>query len=373
VDRVAPLPESGVCRHGGCRYDQSFTSIDAHGTTPAAMIALVEEDPSNPHAWAGYGEYLASTGQTAAAQHAFARALALGPGLAPVLMRAANFDFTHERSAEGLSLVPRILSQTAEYDEILFSYLQLSGLGATQLLDQAIPASPREARSWLRWTLTHASTADIVTTAAWLQCRGLTNQQSATDTVNALWQRAAYGEAQQVWLAWLGTAAGEYPRTQLLANPLFEREPGATPLDWDLSPRTGLEYSRRDGLEVRFLGQDNVTDAGVRQYAVVSPGRYRLTADVSAEDITTNEGVFFRVTDAENPARLSAQTAPFLGTQARAITTLEVIVPAGTHVVRVELARKSSLKFDNKLAGTLRIHRLALERQAAGSQFTSHN
>ncbi len=132
VDLSAPPADHAWCVRGWCRYDQLCSSIDARGATSRTLAALVEEDPSNPHAWATYAEHLATTGNAAAAEQTFARALTLGAGLAPVLMRAANFDFTHDRVADGVALVPRILEKTADYDEILFSYLRLSGRPAAQ-------------------------------------------------------------------------------------------------------------------------------------------------------------------------------------------------------------------------------------------------
>jgi hypothetical protein len=89
-----------------------------------------------------------------------------------------------------------------------------------------------------------------------------------------------------------------------------------------------------------------------------------MTLDASAANVSTDQGVFVEIEDAEKPARLHVESAALFGTVARRTTTLAVIVPAETHVLRVRLARKASLKFDNALAGTLYIHRLALERSA---------
>src|SRR5262249_23413316 len=114
---------STLCRLGGCRYDQLFTQIDAAGDDLKSVKALVKEDRANPGVWCGYGELLASKGQNDAAARAFDRALALGPGMAPVLMRAADFDFTHDRLEQALPLVPRILRATESFDQLLFSYL----------------------------------------------------------------------------------------------------------------------------------------------------------------------------------------------------------------------------------------------------------
>jgi hypothetical protein len=147
-----------------------------------------------------------------------------------------------------------------------------------------------------------------------------------------------------------------------VADPRFEHGPGDTPFEWDLTPRPGLEYVRRDGLEIRLLGDQNVTDAGVRQHTVVTPGRYRLTTEISADRITTDQGFFFEITDPERPAIVHAAMGPFVGTMARSVRELEVTVPAGTRILRLQLARSASLKFDNKVAGTLKVYRVALER-----------
>jgi hypothetical protein len=362
VGRLMPLPEDEICRYGVCGHNQMYSSVAARGATPATFVALLEQDPSNPHVWANYGDYLAMAGHIAAAQQAFAQAAAIGPGLAPVLMRVANFEFTHDRTTEALALVPRILRQTSAYDEILFAYLGRLRLEPAQMLGSTIPASPRTGRSWLAWTLNHSTTEDAMATWVWLQREGLADQRSATDTVNTLWRHAAYHDAQQVWMDWRGVRTEGYPQSQLLDDPRFEAESSATPFGWTMTPQTGLEYSRGDGLEIRFLGQSNLTDPGVRQHAVVSPGKYRFVADVSAEAISTDEGVFFLIIDAEDPNRLRVSTVPITGTLARTSVTLDLAVTDGTRVVRVTLARKASLKFDNKVAGVLRVYRLALVR-----------
>jgi hypothetical protein len=362
VDLNRPSVDNALCVRGWCRYDQLYSSVDARGATSRTLAALVEEDPSNPHAWATYAEQLAGTGDAAAAEQAFARALTLGAGLAPVLMRAASFDFTHDRVANAVALVPRILDKTDEYDEVLFSYLRLFGRPAAEAFVTAdTPVSPRGARAWLTWTLTHSSPADIMTTWDWVQRRGFADGKSAAQTVNALWRQRAYGDAQRAWVDWLGQRAGNYPHAQLLANTRFEAAPESIPFDWDLSARAGVVYSRRDGLEVRFTGKENLTDAGVRQYAVVMPGTYRLTADLSAEGISTDQGVSVLIADGDDPARVLTQVGPFLGTRSRSTSIMDVTVPVGTQILRIQLARKESLKFDNKLAGILHIHRVALE------------
>lgn len=364
VDWVAPAPESRVCRLLGCRDDQLATVMEQHGVTPEGLASLVEQDASNPHIWATYGEYLANAGDVERAERAFGIARMLGPNLSPVLMRAANFAFGHQRAGQGLELTPVILAQTDEFDDILFSYIARAGLPASDVVGTAVPATARAGRAWARWVNTNGTDADVLATWEWLQRERLADEPTALAFVNTLWQRRALAEAEKVWRTLAANADARVPN-QRLWNTRFEREPLASPFDWDLSPRAGLQYARKDGLIVQFKGDTNVGDIGVRQAAVVSPGAYRLRARVRADGISTDEGVFFIITDAEDPSRFRASTAPVIGTLPEHDLVLDLNVPDGTRALDIRLSRTPSLKFDHDLGGTLAIRSvelLAVER-----------
>ena len=348
--------DSRVCLLGGCRYDQIF----ATSANPATAAALLNEAPADPGIWCTYGEFYSSRGETDKARAAFDRALILGPGVSSVLMRVTNFDFTHNHAQEGLRLAGQILTQTSGFDGILFSYLGISGEPISHLLGTVIPASPRPALSWLSWLRSRGTNQDILDTWSWMRNNRLADERSAADAVSTLWQRKAYGEAQALWADWLGERRGDYLRPQLLANTRFQEPPSGTPFDWNLAPDKGVELNRRDGLEVHFLGQDNISGVGIHQSTAVQPGRYRFSAEVELDNLTTDEGVFFQINDAENPGRLSVETQPMLGRRTRSWINADFVAPAGTHAVQVKLARRPSLKFDNKIAGTLHIYQISL-------------
>ena len=95
----------------------------------------------------------------------------------------------------------------------------------------------------------------------------------------------------------------------------------------------------------------------------------RSYADIEADNITTDEGPFFRIIDIEHPGQLSVETRPILGNVARTRISAAFTVPAGTQAVEVQLLRRSSLRFDNKIAGRVHIHSISLA-PFAGSQET---
>ncbi len=356
VDLHPRTADSRLCLSGGCRFDQ----ILASGATPETISALLNEDPEDPGIWCTYGEFWAARGDITKAKVAFDRALILGSGLSPVLMRIANFDFAHDRAEEGLRLAPRILSASDQFDELVFSYVRASGAATPQLLGIVIPATPRVAHSWLRWQMRAGTDQDVMDTWAWMRKNQFADERSAVEIATTMWQHKTYRGGQELWADWLGAKRGDYLNPQLLANARFQEAPSGTPFDWTLAARAGVEFIRRDGLEVHFLGQENVSAAGLGQITAVEPGRYRFSAEVSADNITTDEGTFFQITDAENGGRLNLETQPMLANRSRAWISMDFTVPAGTRIVQIGLTRRPSLKFDNKLAGTLHIYRISL-------------
>ena len=139
VDRASKQSGSRLCAYGFCRFDQVFSEMDSQGIDLSNQGGLLNLDPSNPSAWCTYAELLATAGRNDEAHTMFTRAISYGPGMAPVMVRAANFDFVHGYQDEGLALSHRILDQTSEFDEIIFSYLTGLGTPVSGFLGTAVP------------------------------------------------------------------------------------------------------------------------------------------------------------------------------------------------------------------------------------------
>jgi hypothetical protein len=364
LDYVHPSPDSRICGEGLCRYDQVFAYVDAHGIDSASVSALLNLDPSNPLVWCTYGELLSTAGRTREATSAFQQALALGPGMSPVLMRAANFDFAQGRLDKAFALTNRILRQTGSFDQVLFSYLTHSGLPVSTLAGVAVPPVEPAAVAWFFWLQASGTDTDLRQLWSWMRQNHLVDQKSATGFAWAFWQRKAFTAAQDSWVDWLGPSPGlsqnGYLHPQRIANVRFEDAPNASPFDWALTPAEGVEIRRNDGLEVRFSGTANIAFSNIRQFTTVSGGRYRFAAEISADDVTTDQGPFFHVFDPINPGRLSVETFQFKGTVARSWITLDVSVPPGTQALEIQMERRQSQKFDNKIGGTLHVYQVSL-------------
>jgi hypothetical protein len=223
-----------------------------------------------------------------------------------------------------------------------------------------VPATARAARSWLGFVEARGSDLELLQTWAWMGANRLADQKSAVELTRTLWQRKSFRAAQDAWADWIGPAHGGYLHPQRLANTSFAEEPDGSPFDWTLATGPAVEISRHGGLDLHFSGQDNSDIAPVRQFATVNPGRYRFSAEISAEGITTDQGPFFHVLDPANPNRLSVQTPPVLGSVARSWVTADFEVPPGTEALQVQIERHSSLRFDNKIAGVLHVYQVSL-------------
>ena len=365
LDRARPSPGSWMCRGGLCRYDQILSAIDDPGAGPSALLPpllkpLLNEDPSNPLVWCTYAELLSANGQTQAAAAGFEQAIALGPGLSPVLMRAANFDFAQGRLDRGFELTKRILAQTDAFDQVLFSYLTRSGLPVSRLAGMAVPAVPRVASAWFSWLRGSGSDADLRELWSWMRKNQLVDPRSATDFAWAFWQRKAFADAQDAWADWSPLSGEGYLHPQRLANVRFADEPNGSPFDWALTPVAGAEIQRSSGLDIRFSGTENIDFSNVRQFTTVSSGRYRFSAEIEADDVTTDQGPFFHIFDPVNPGRLNVASPPAKGTVARSWITLDVPVASGTHALQIQIERRPSQKFDSKISGTLHVYRVSL-------------
>jgi len=360
LDYAHPSPDSRLCREGLCRYDQVYAAADARGIDLRGVSALLNLDPSNPLLWCVYATVLSGAGRTPEAVSAFDQAVALGPAISPVLMRAANFDFAQGRLDHAFAMTNRILGQTDAFDQVLFSYLTRSGLPLSRLAGVAVPANPRVARAWFIWLRGFGSDTDLRELWSWMRQNQLLDRNSAADFAWALWQRKAFATSQDAWTDWLGPSDGGYLHPQRLANERFQAAPNGSPFDWTLTPVAGIEIRRDDGLDIRFLGKQNLEFSNVRQFTTVSSGRYRFSAEVSAKEVTSDQGPLFHIFDPVNPGHLSVESSPLKGTIGRSWITLDFSVPPGTQALQVQIERRLSQKFDNKIGGTLHVYQVSL-------------
>jgi hypothetical protein len=360
VDLMRPSPATSLCEHGFCLFDQIFEKIDAQGASVENVGLLVLEDPANPLVWCTWAELVALRGDTNKAGAAFDHALRLGPGMSPVWMRTANFDFTHGRLEHALHAFSQILIQTDAFNEVVFSYLTSARIPVPRLLGSAIPATPQASRAWLGWLGGHGSDTDLLATWSWMRQNRLSDQPAAVNLAWTLCNRQSYRAAQRLWMDWLGPQRGDPLRPQLLTNCRFQQVPTGSPFDWTITSAPNVTLARTNGLEVRFSGTENVAFSHVSQLTTARVGRYRFSAEIQTDEITTDQGPLFHVFDPADPRRLNVETPALQGTTPRSWISLDFNVAPGTEALQVRFERRPSECFDNRIAGTLHVYQVSL-------------
>jgi hypothetical protein len=177
-----------------------------------------------------------------------------------------------------------------------------------------------------------------------------------------------FTNAVETWAVYEAGRNADYPYPNLLFNGDFENEPTGAALDWKISEVSGAETSwdrscARSGtnaLHIVFQGTENVDYGHVVQTVCPRPGEYLLQAFARTAGLTTNEGIRLHVFDAESCARLDVYTEQLTGTNDWTRMETRFQVPPGTSLIKVQVCRRRSSKFDNKIRGEAWVDAMSL-------------
>lgn len=350
---------------------QQLTGVEEADTQKAAAAfrQLLQRDPQNPYRWADLGEAFLEAGQKEQARRCFDQMLALAPRSMPLLLRAANFYFQAGENYQALPITARILTLTSDYDSIIFSEYTRLVDHSEDVLRYGLPEDRRAARSWLQYLTQAERLEDAQHTWEWIARRGYDDDSTAGEYAGFLVQQGHPRAAVSAWAQHLGTRAGDYRKSNYLFDGNFELDPTPSPFDWGFGRAVGVDVARNCStaghrncsLRIGFAGTQNLELVAASQMALVTPGPYRLRASIRTERLTTDQGIRFRISDAELPARLNVIFGQFKGTMPWSSVEQDFTVPPLTRLLRVEVIRQPSMRFDNKVGGTAWIDELKLE------------
>ena len=326
----------------------------------AGFTEALRRDASSPYRWCDLGEALLAAGQQEKALACYRRGLELGPELAPILWRVSRCFLELDRQREALPYLARILEKTEALDTDVFAAIDAAGIPAADVLAYGLPEKePRAGRAWFRHILGRADIGDVRAAWDWLMARNFVDNQLAASWQDLLLRRKDYAGARDSWIAYLGDRQGPWQRTQFIFNGDFEAEPTGAAFDWRTSAPAGVTVAPDDmepgsgvrSMKVSFDGEHNVSFQHISQLTVLPPGSYRFSGALRTAGITTDQGVGFRITDAESPARLTVVTAALTGTHDWTRIEADFKTAPETRLIRVEVIRLPSRKFDNKIQG----------------------
>ncbi|MCW5977464.1 MAG: hypothetical protein KIT09_05275 [Bryobacteraceae bacterium] len=328
----------------------------------------LRDEPANPYAWCAAAEAAASEDRFEQADYLIRRAQELGPREPSILMRAANFHFTHGDARAALESASRILAFVSHYDAIIFSYYRRFDIPADDVLAAGLPDSPRAWQSYFAHALTWAEPDRAAKIWAAAAARGYASRAEENHYVQYLLDRRRGREAIS---AWKGRPGVKYPVDNYIFNGSVEEELTGNAFDWNLAETQGVRLRRVSGdarqgnwaLAVEFSGEHNVSYYQNVQTAWLPPGAYRFQVYARTLELTTDQGIYLRIADYEAPRRLYARTAQFTGTNDWTPAQADFSVGQGGALVRIQICRDASMKIDNKIRGVAWIDEASLRRR----------
>lgn len=312
--------------------------------------------PADAYRWASCAEERSIGHDSQQTADALDRAVTLAPNVPQIIMRRMNYCFGRRDSECVLSDGHAILKLDNMYDDIIFAYYRLLDVAVDRTLRDGIPNAALPLRSYIR----NAARVDGDQSRierAWLKASGTGSVDDATQAavVSILVDRRMHELAGRIW------RDGGERSNEVISNPLFRGPFKAVPFDWSL-PRAvpGLGVELNEGLTLRFDGSQNLRLDGPSQYFIASPGPHRLRVEFESAGLTTDELPYFHVFDVDHPARLAVRSDYFPRRSSTAELTLDFTVPPTKPLLLLRLERQPSQKFDNKLAGVLKVRRVSI-------------
>jgi hypothetical protein len=372
----APGADSPLCRLYLCSNASLLDRANISAAEPgkaAAESAIADfrealrRDVSYPYRWSDLGDALSRAGRADEARFCYQRALYLAPNSPFILIRAANFEFGHDRPAAALPLTARILDLTADFDGPVFLAYARAGLAPSTVLRDGLPSGPRAATAYFDSLLARDISSGDAEVWRFLRSKNYAGDDVAVRYVLFLIRTQRYDDALEAWAGHLGARGGDFPGSNRIFNGGFEDESTGAPLDWSPGETASVKeqrddstaHSGRHSLKIVFDGESNVRYRGASQVAIVSPGTWRFSAYIKTQGLTTNEGLAFQL---ECPGRFEVTTASVNGTAGWTRVAETVTIPPGARQLRIRLARRPSEKFDNKIAGAAWVDDVQLSR-----------
>jgi O-antigen ligase len=363
--------ERSFCRFGICdSYRAPNVLRDQYGgniaaAPPEKILEYLRRDPAGPYRWEDLGESSQKAGRTKEARYSFERAVALAPTYPTMLYRAADFYFSLGEKQEGIRLAVAALKSDSENTDSAFREYDSGQIPLRDVLDSGLPPIPKVWRDFLRREIQQQRVAAAQTVWSWMVPRAsYVDQALASEYVDFLIGQKQFEAAAQAW----------NPGSERIYNGDFERDPlPEAAFDWHLESVSGVEasiekdsaHSGSRSLKLQFDGTQNLTAFGVAQAVYLKPGSYRFRAWVKAKDLSTDQGISFQVMD--GAGRVYFTTQPLLGSTSSKEGDWKLVegtfqIGDGKGLQRITLTRAASLKFDNKVRGTLRVGQVSIRQ-----------
>jgi hypothetical protein len=295
------------------------------------------------------------------------------PASAEVAFHYGNFLLREQQYPEAYAELRRAVRTDPTLLPLAVSRTWRSSEDVNQLLDNVLPAN---ADAYLQaldfFAVIHQGEPAL---SVWQRLMGLRESfplPRAFPFLEELIREDRADDARTAWLQALAAAGLPHdpPANQnLIWNGKFAQDLANGGLDWRWTPQMDVEMEI-DGepapngsraVRLDFGGGSNLTLDSPAQYVPVEPGRtYHFHAFMRTEQITTESGLRFQITDPNHNGAANVETENLTGSHPWTSVDVELTTAPATHFLLVRLFRDPSRLFENKLEGAVWIADVSL-------------
>lgn len=332
-----------------------------------------QTDASSAGQWMDLAGAYDAAGEAARAEQAYKRAQADYPISAEISWRYGGFLLHRGLLSRGDAQIRRALLVEPSLAPSAIAECWQVDPNVAAILDKVLPARSTDyllARDF--FLSQHLLDPALAVWTRQIALRLPVKMPDAIPLVNALIDRDRLANAKLAWVQALGAANWPRDRNEdgsLVFNGGFEHPIANGGFDWRENPGSGgrfafdsrIFHSGSRSLRIEFDGTANLNFQGLFQYVPVRPAsRYRFSAYVRTEELSTDSGIRFEILDPRHPAETHILTPNRTGTTPWTQVETDVTTGPDTKLLEIALRRMPSAKFDNKLSGTVWVDDVAL-------------
>jgi tetratricopeptide (TPR) repeat protein len=347
-----------------------------HGDNQQAVRYLQRAtgiDPRSAGLWMDLAEAYQASGDSRRAEAAYGRAQADYPISSEVAWRYGSFLLYEGKFVEGYAEIRRALLVDPSLSASAVSECWQANPSIAPILDEVLPAKAEYYVTAMDFFLSQNLFDPAL--AVWNRQVTLNlpiKMAEAIPLLNALIDQNRIADAQQGWRQAVKAANWPEDRSDsqsLVFNGGFENDIANGGFGWREIPVSGVRvaydsqvaHSEARSMRIEFDGTANLDFQNLFQYVPVQPRtRYRFSAYLRTEEISTESGMRFEIFDPRHPSEVQILTPNLTGTNPWTPVQADFETGADTELLEIAVRRTPEWKFDNKLSGTVWVDDVSL-------------
>jgi tetratricopeptide (TPR) repeat protein len=347
-----------------------------HADLPAAISdyrRAVQLNPRSPYHKLDLASALEMSGSNAEADTYFRAAQQDYPVSAEIAWRYGNFLLRQQRMAEAYTQIHRALVTDPKLIPLGVSRAWHSDPDVHVLLDRVLPGTATgdwDALSFLADS--KESSAALTIWNRLIERKPAMEWKTLFAFTDVLVSQGRFDDAASVWRqanAAAGVSSSAENGGSLIFDGGFEQDLSNGGFGWqevdvpgaDFDFDTDEKHSGARSARVVFDGTQNLNYQNLFQLVIVSPAtHYRFQGYLHTDQILTDKGVCFEILDPKDVKNLDVLTSNETGSIPWTLEQADFTTGPNTHIVRVQLSRKPSEHFDNKVRGTAWVDDVAI-------------